>query len=241
MIRIAICDDQKSFTEIIRNHVASWVLRKRMDNEICVFYSGEELLQSFEAKLRERERFDLVLLDMKMGELNGIQTAKRIRALDPRAYIIFVTSHFTEVVFDAFEVRAFRYIMKSKMNEVLPKALDDVINDMESDREKSIYVTFNKTHMRIVLADVLYFETSTRLVTAHMVYGEDCRFTMSTGEMAAVLEGKGFTRCHQSFFVNCKYIRSIRNYIVYLSDGTELPASRMRYEQAKKEFAWSMR
>jgi len=188
-----------------------------------------------------QERFDLILLDMKMEKLSGIQTAKEIRPLDPRAYIVFVTSYFTEVIFDAFEVRAFRYILKNKMEEEISKALDDMIVDMEADREKIIMVTFNKNKMRLVISDVLFFESSTRMVTAHMIHGETCRFAMNTDELETLLEGKMFIRCHQSYFVNSKYIRVIRNYTVFLSDGRELPVSRKRYEQARKEFAWSLR
>lgn len=241
MLRIAICDDQKSMRDIIYAYVSKWVLNRGLDVEIQYFSSGEELLCAVQESLHAKDPFDLILLDMKMGELNGIQTAKRIRLLNPYAYLIFVTSHFTEVIFDAFEVRAFRYIMKNKMKEELPKALDDVIADMENGRENIIMVTFNKNKMRLIISDVQFFESSTRMVTAHMIYGEECRFAMQTGDLEELLKGKPFIRCHQSYFVNINCIHTIRNYKVFLSDGRELPVSRGRYEQTKKEFAWSLR
>ena len=240
-MRIAICDDQKIYTDLIQRHVADWSQQRKVKAEVQIATSGEELIEKVRVDILSEEHVDIVLLDMKMGSLNGIETAKQIRRLEPRAYIIFITSHFVEVVFDAFEVRAFRYIMKNKIQELLPKALDDILRDMNEALGKYLQVSFNRTKMWMNLSEVLFFECSARVAIAHTVHANAQRFSMKVDELEEHVTERGFIRCHQSYIVNSMYVRKIRNYSVLLSDGREIPVSRTRYEQVKKDFAWSLR
>ena|GEM_PF-1564218 len=240
-MRIAICDDQKMYTDLIRSYVVSWSQEREIKAEIQIATSGEELIEQVRDKIMSGEHIDIVFLDMKMGSLNGIETARRIRRIEPRAYIIFITSHFVEVVFDAFEVRAFRYIMKNKMQELLPKALDDILKDMNEDLENYLEVSFNRIKMWLSLSEVLFFEGNSRTAMAHMTHARSQRFSMKIDDLGERVAEYGFIRCHQSYIVNSVYVRKIKNYTVIVSDGQEIPVSRTKYEQVKKEFAWSLR
>ena len=102
--RIAICDDEQNQIEYITSIVASWSAHEGHSCEIRTFASAEAFLFEYE----EDKAYDILLLDVEMKNMNGIELAKRIRKDNNRAEIIFITSHF-EFVGEGYEVDALHY------------------------------------------------------------------------------------------------------------------------------------
>ena len=103
-MRIAICDDDVKLTRELKTVIYRYANEHRYDFVIEEFYSGESLLKSDLV-------FDIILLDYKMNNLNGLDTAKQLRTRSTTNVIIFITSY-THFVFDAFKVNAFRFLVK---------------------------------------------------------------------------------------------------------------------------------
>ena len=121
--RIAICDDEQNQIEYITSIVASWSAHEGHSCEIRTFASAEAFLFEYE----EDKAYDILLLDVEMKNMNGIELAKRIRKDNNRAEIIFITSHF-EFVGEGYEVDALHYLIKpisaEKLTQVLTKAAE---------------------------------------------------------------------------------------------------------------------
>ena len=121
--RIAICDDEQTQIEYITSIVTSWSNHKGHSCEIRTFASAEAFLFEYE----EDKAYDILLLDVEMKNMNGIELAKRIRKDNNRAEIIFITSHF-EFVGEGYEVDALHYLIKpisvEKLTQVLTKAAE---------------------------------------------------------------------------------------------------------------------
>ena len=121
--RIAICDDEQNQIEYITSIVTSWSNHKGHSCEIRTFASAEAFLFEYE----EDKAYDILLLDVEMKNMNGIELAKRIRKDNNRAEIIFITSHF-EFVGEGYEVDALHYLIKpisvEKLTQVLTKAAE---------------------------------------------------------------------------------------------------------------------
>lgn len=121
--KIAICDDEQNQIEYITSIVASWSTHKGYSCEIRTFASAEAFLFEYE----ENKVYDILLLDVEMKNMNGIELAKRIRKDNNRAEIIFITSHF-EFVGEGYEVDALHYLIKpiseEKLTQVLTKAAE---------------------------------------------------------------------------------------------------------------------
>ena len=129
--RIAICDDEQNQIEYITLIVALWSAHEGHGCEIRTFASAEAFLFEYE----EDKAYDILLLDVEMKNMNGIELAKRIRKDNNRAEIIFITSHF-EFVGEGYEVDALHYLIKpisaDKLMQVLAKAAEKLSVDPPS-------------------------------------------------------------------------------------------------------------
>ncbi|ARE65094.1 hypothetical protein ADH76_19355 [Enterocloster clostridioformis] len=120
MIRIAVCDDERCFTEQIDHIIANHARDITPPPKTVLYTSSGQLLYDVE----EGAHFDLLLLDIEMPEKDGMCLAASLRRLLPMALIIFITSH-TQYAVKAYELSVFRYIPKSEMETCLPLALKD--------------------------------------------------------------------------------------------------------------------
>lgn len=105
MIKIAVCEDEKETQLLIEDYLENILKDISIEYEIQKYISGEELLES---NLKD---IDILLLDIKMEKLNGMDTARKIREVDDEMEIIFVTS-LIDYVQEGYEVRAYRYLLK---------------------------------------------------------------------------------------------------------------------------------
>ena len=116
-MHIAIVDDER----IICEQIKDFIQRDHRDCQIDIYLSGRALLEA-------KKQFDLVFLDIQMEGMNGMDTARAIRELQPDTVLIFVTGS-KEYVFEAFDVSAFHYLLKpleeTKFMEVLGRAIGD--------------------------------------------------------------------------------------------------------------------
>ena len=130
-VKIAICDDEQNQIESITSIVTSWSTRQGHSCEIHTFASAEAFLFEY----AEDKAYDILLLDVEMKHMNGIELAKCIRKDNNRAEIIFITSHF-EFVGEGYEVDALHYLIKpisaDKLTQVLTKAAEiiEILTDL---------------------------------------------------------------------------------------------------------------
>ena len=120
--KIAICDDEQNQIDYMASIVASWSAHAGHNCEIRTFASAEAFLFEYE----EDKAFDILLLDIEMENMNGIELAKRIRKDHNRAEIIFITSHF-EFVWEGYEVDALHYLTKPLSAEKLKLYESDIL------------------------------------------------------------------------------------------------------------------
>ncbi|WP_270507668.1 LytR/AlgR family response regulator transcription factor, partial [Paraclostridium sordellii] len=125
MIRIGICEDEKEIQDLIETYLHSILKSVNIDYEIKKYNLGEELLES---NLKE---IDILLLDIQMGQINGMDTARKIRELDNKMEIIFITS-LIDYVQEGYEVRAYRYLLKPIEEEELKKHVLTCIKEIEN-------------------------------------------------------------------------------------------------------------
>ncbi|HFG9565484.1 TPA: two-component system response regulator RgbR, partial [Clostridioides difficile] len=128
MIKIAVCEDEKETQLLIEDYLENILKDISIEYEIQKYISGEELLES---NLKD---IDILLLDIKMEKLNGMDTARKIREVDNEMEIIFVTS-LIDYVQEGYEVRAYRYLLKPIELEELKKHVLTCIKDIEINKE----------------------------------------------------------------------------------------------------------
>lgn len=225
--RIAICDDEQNQIEYITSIVASWSAHEGHGCEIRTFASAEAFLFEYE----EDKAYDILLLDVEMKNINGIELAKRIRKDNNRAEIIFITSHF-EFVGEGYEVDALHYLIKpisaEKLTQVLTKAAEKL-----SVEPPSVVISCEGETVKLYESDILYVESFLHYIVIHT---KDNEYKIK--ENISVFENKVsdvFYRIHRSYLVSLKYITRISRTSVNIGN-TELPLSRRKYDNINRAF-----
>ncbi|MGB8452053.1 MAG: LytTR family DNA-binding domain-containing protein [Anaerocolumna sp.] len=234
MTNIAICDDQKYELDIIVSILDEWGNRTKNYIHKEVFLDGMTLINHC---VITENQIDIVLLDIQMDQMNGIEVANKIREINENVIIIFVTNYL-DSVFEGYKVRAFRYIMKDKMNNELLLAIEDALKELEDDQKYFKYMAKGKA-MKIFYSNILYFESKARVIDIHTVNNIEI-FYGKINAIEKILK-ENFLRCHQSYIVNLKYIAGVEGNYLLLTTGEKIPISESRKSEVKKAFLWFSR
>lgn len=173
-----------------------------------------------------------------MGDINGMDTARKIRENDKNMEIIFITS-LVDYISDGYEVRAYRYLLKPVDDDVVAKHLKSCIKDVEDSKGKYLVVKSDDGIKKIYQRDILYIEVLNRKVIIHSEKGNsETRQTLS--EIKSSLDLDMFYQCQKSFIVNLDYINKIKGYTAVLDNGEDIPIGRTKYKDFKEKFFWRL-
>lgn len=224
IINIGICDDEFQHKETIKDILNKILNSYSIQFNIHEYSSGEELLNNYYNSL------DILIIDIQMKLINGMDTARKIREFDDKVEIIFMTS-FSEFMQDGYEVKAYRYILKPIEERKILKSILPCINEII--RRRSNYLTINvKNYIdRIRIDSILYIETDRPNI---LIYTSDNTYStkMSISKIENILKEYGFFRCHNSYIVNLKLIESINSNTVILKNN-HIPVSKYRIKELK--------
>lgn len=207
-MKIAICDDDCNFRKHLEKQLTVYFDNKSMSAEIVNFSCGEELLES-------ENTFDLVLMDIEMKKINGIETGRELKKRNPYVVIFIITSYDTYLD-DAFRINAFRFLQKPVDFVRLYKALDEVWEFIEK-KSIAIFDASSNSNIKIFFSDIIYiekYEKQTKIVTVNGDYitNESLLFWKEQ------LDTISFVSPHASYIVNLNYaIQHTRKKIVLLN------------------------
>lgn len=225
--KIAICDDMEEDVKYISSTVKRWAEKENITVDIETFLSAE----SFLFRYAEQKAFDILLLDVEMPSMNGVELAKRIRQDNEAVQIVFITGY-TDYIAEGYEVSALHYLVKPlseiKLFEVLNRAVFKIRKN-----EKSLFLSVSGEMVRIPIYEIKYLEVQQNYVTVHAK--KDYTIKKTLGEFERELDER-FYRMGRSFIVNLSYIDKITKIDVYLSDGSIIPLPRGQYGLLNKAF-----
>lgn len=226
--KIAICDDQEVDAQYIHAMVQSFANVQNIRIHVDLFPSAEAFLFSY----AEDKSYDMLLLDIEMGELNGVELAKQIRSENKQVQILFITGY-PSFMAEGYEVSALHYLLKPVISEKLHEVLQKAINNMQQ-QEKHLLFMIDGEARKIQVGDILYIEAFAHSCTFTTIKGT---FEVKVGiaEMETQLT-EGFIRCHRSFIVGLKHINCIAKATITLDNGVVLPLSRRKYDAANQAF-----
>ena len=219
MLRIGICDDSADARIALRAALERALDRRRGAGTFFEFSSGEGLLRWLEKHAGE---LDMVFLDIEMGELDGMETARRLRAADEGLQLGFVTGY-TDYVFDGYSVGALGYLMKPAQPERLDEVLDRGLEARLREEDKVFLCRSGETMYRIPKKAILYFSSDRRQVS--------CVSTARTYTFYGKLDevertvGDSFVRVHQRYLVRAGAVERMDGGQIFLGEEV-LPVSR---------------
>lgn len=222
MYRLAICDDNQADVIYLSSFLEKWAEKAEKALKIESFPSAEAFLFQYE----EEKSFDILLLDIEMGDMNGIELARKIRRENHLVQIIFITGYM-EYVAEGYDVEALHYLLKPVTEEKLYGVLDRAAERLKS-KEKELCLTLPGSVTRIALCEIRYLEVRRNYVTIHGA--EDYTVKKTLNELEEELDGS-FCRTGRSYIVNLHFVKKITRTQVILKDGREIPLSRNCYEK----------
>lgn len=228
MIKIAVCDDEVSAVQELSDKIKLFMDSKGLEYTLSKFFSGESLLSDISIK---NMYFDAVFLDIRMNQMNGMDTAKEIRKVNNKTNIIFVTA-LKDYVFDAFEVDAANYLVKPIEAQKLHWTLEKLVTSVSLTADCFLTIHKSGEIKKIPFTDIMYCE-----VVNHHVYIYEQNSTHEYGSKIDDLEKKltgDFFRCHRSYLVNLKYIDSYSDGFAYLPSGEKIPIATRRQQAFMK-------
>lgn len=232
MLWIAVCDDEIMECNRIAKKIGEMLAEMKVPCTVKQFYSGRELLQSSDS-------FDLIFLDIIMGEMDGMRTAQLVRQRAYDKILVFISSS-REYVFDAYEVEAFQYLLKPVEEGKLRRVLQKAVLRTEDRSREFIVINRERQKKKLFLDDIFYFEIRGRLIDVHGT-GGIFSYYGQIGVLEKDLDGKGFFRCHKSYLVNLKYVDVYNRQEIVLDNGERIVIAKRRYEEFCQEILKYMR
>ena len=126
--KIAICDDTETDRNYIKDLVTHWAHISKQQADIHLFSSAEEFLFEYE----EDKGYQILLLDIEMGKMDGVTMAKKLRETNDSTQIIFVTGY-SDYIAEGYEVSALHYLMKPVKEDKLFRVLDRAVKKLSKD------------------------------------------------------------------------------------------------------------
>jgi len=220
-LRVGICDDSQTDGAYVASLLARWAGERDITLHVEQFPSAESFLFRYD----EEKRFDLLLLDIEMGQLDGVSLAKEVRQGNQQVQIVFITGY-SDYIAEGYEVAALHYLLKPVNGDKLRSVLDRAVVKVRQG-ERVLTLEQGGEMVRIPLGEIRYLEVCRNYVTVHA--REDYTTKSTLSRLEETLDGR-FHRLGRSMVVNLECVRRVTKSQVTLSDATVLPLPRGAYE-----------
>ena len=219
--RVAIVDDSAVDAQYVRDVLEQWSAQRGIPVTAERFSSGE----SFLFRYAEDNAWDILLLDIEMGAMDGVTMAKKVRKSNEAVQIVFITGY-SDYIAEGYEVAALHYLMKPVDRDKLLTVLDRAMEKRKQE-ERCLNLEAYGEMVRIPFYEIRYLDVKANYVTVHAKTDHTVKRTL--GDLEKELDER-FCRVGRGMILNLKYIQRVTKTEVRLSDGTVLPLPRGAYE-----------
>lgn len=223
MIKICLCDDEKDSIEFYTKVINDITKENDEIIEVEAINSGESLIFSMD---NNPNKYDIIILDIFMNNINGIETAKLIRKIGYSGILIFLTNT-EEYAIDSFEVEPFNYILKNKEDSMkFEKCIAKAIKKLKNDTNDKIVISTGKVRKILNLKNILYIESINKKLLIYSIDNKVDTINETLSNIEEILCSCGFVRCHKSYIVNIRYIESFSRFECIVYSQKKIPIGR---------------
>lgn len=228
MIQIAICDDSEVSLQNL-NQAVTDILKSNHELAEITLYRESNFLNY---DINEGHFYDLILTDIQMPHIDGMELAANIRKHLPNSLIIFITAH-SKYALDAFELSIFRYIDKETIPKKLPLAIADALKMIHLQEDQYYLLSYNRVHRKILLKDILYIQREGKNSIFYLANQDTLKERKSLVPIMESLNSSDFIFIDRGIIVNLIHIVCIRDTTIELDNGHFILASIPRMKELK--------
>lgn len=223
MVRIAICDDEESVIQMMERILEKCTEELKTQVEIEAFYDGQNLIDYLN---KAGDMYDLVFLDIEMDKMDGLETAEKLREMDQKLLIVYVTSH-ESYALRAYQVHPYDFLVKPIEEKAVCKCFNEAFEVLMTG-EKYYHYSYKKKAYRVMVCDIMYFMSNKRMVQIYMKDGTIREYYGKLDEVEENLSSMDidFWRIHKSVLVNVRYVYEKTFDHVLLTNGERLNISK---------------
>lgn len=227
---VAVCEDEPLMLEKLCELCGDVLSELQMNCHIMPYLSADSLYKVLKA---EPGKYNLLLLDIQMDAMNGMELGKELRKSGNEVSIIFVTSS-DDYLKDGYSVHPIEYLFKPVQKKELLEAVKfDIDKNYLSD--VVTFQTGNNKFITVAMNDIYFLEGQNHNIIFHTTK-EVKKYSVSLADIAKMLPQGNFVRCHKSYMVNLEYVREITRSSMKLSMGRQLPIGRKYYKSFQESF-----
>lgn len=217
MLRIAVAEDNQSYRDQMERYLNQYGLEHGLKLEITLFNNGLSLVQNYQSG------FDIILLDIMMPDLDGMQAAEAIRQVDEQVVLIFITQ-VSQYAIQGYSVGALDYLLKPVGYDTFAMKFTRAVERVRSRTGGQVTLLLPGGVKRVKTQDIFYVEIQNHMLHYYTREGEYVlRGTMQAAEQE--LEPYPFAKCNHWYLVNLAHVTEVSKDVVFVA-GRQLEISR---------------
>ena len=232
-MKIAIIEDEQVHTELLSQYIETWSNDRNIPVKIMPFSSAESFLFMWE----EQRDFDVLLVDIRMKDMTGMEMAKQVREQDSDIAIIFTTG-IADYMEEGYEVDAMHYLLKPVDRDKLYRCMDRVMQ--RGSHEQFLLVKTKEETLKISEKAIMYVEAIGHRCLIEFCLQTGRTFQVETAEsiseLGKRLSDADFVRCHRAYLCRIDKIRYVSRTWIEMDNGSRIPVSRRSYSYVNKKF-----
>ena len=232
-MKLAVIEDEQAHSELLKSYLENWGAEKEISLQIKTFTSAEQFLFVWE----EQRDFDVLFVDIQMGDMNGMEMAKKIRQTDQDIPIVFTTG-IADYLEEGYEVEALYYCLKPLSEEKLDRCMDRVLK--REAREHYVIVQAGEDKVKLPVERIVYVEARGHICLVEYCTREgetlqvEVKETLS--DLEQMLSDYNFVKCHRSYLCRVGGIHHIGKTEIVFDNGSHIPVSRRMYAEINRAF-----
>ena len=219
MYRIAIVEDEKNDAEKLNNSLKQYLEKNNISASIHNYSDGDVIIE-------EETNFDIILLDIEMKRMDGIQAAHKIRQKDEHVIIVFIT-RMINMALEGYSVDAADFLIKPLNPLNFETRMDRIFKKLALNKDRFIEVKNGQHKQYININDIDYIEAANKKVCIYLINKQNISTTEPLYSLEQKLQNEGFYKPHNSYLVNLSHVKSLKQNEVLLKTSTA-PISKHR-------------
>ena len=227
-LKIALVDSVESDREMIGGMVREYLKGLGVACSVSTYTGAEAFLED----IRGGRRFNLLLTDVMLEEMSGMDLAVELRRQKNNVLLVFISAN-REMALRGYEVSAARYLAKPLEQGKLEEALGYCYRRWQE--KKEILLPTDHGQYRISYSDIEFVEAFER-GTKFVLVGETVDSKLKFSEVESILPRTTFIHCHRAYIVNVAHVRRLRPNTFEMRSGATVPVSKHRYGEVSRRF-----